>query len=333
MEPGSHPAARATPPSAEPLVLGLGLRPIVFGGTPGVFNAFAGRSPATRPSLVLGVHSPDRRLLGYLVINDAVAGLTWGGMTVSTTLTLDDALELAQATATQMRLFGLERGSHHGLVQVPEDATARERASHTEEYLDALLDLVRQGYCRIAFTRSEGRLEPRLASIGVAASAAAATLAALDHLGEEPSLATAAVASPTPLALEAAAAAVGEGLQPRVVTDAGADVDVLFVDRPLWRLTDEEARTIRARVVVSLGPVAIDPDAERQLHDRGVLLIPYAVAAAGLPFALDLRARGLSERTALARARANVRARISELLLESAFSSDPLPAVIRRHVS
>ena len=321
--------------SRADLVLGSGLRPIVYGGTSVAYNAFAGTSGQSRPALVLGVHSRERQLLGYLVINRAVSGATWGGMTVASDLTLDDALDLARATDAQIRLFGLHRGTHHGLVVVDARATPRERAEHTDRYLSALLELVRQGYCRIAFTSSERSLEPRLAARGAAGSAAASILAALEHAGEEPSLATIAIHEPTPLATEAAAAAVERGLRLTTVGDGAlsADVDVLLVGGARWRARPEEVRAIRAGIVVSLAPVTVGPDAERRLHERGIVLIPYALSGAGLIFALDLRARGLTERSALARTSAMAYDRARELLTESTLTGESLPAVIRSHTS
>jgi hypothetical protein len=68
---------------------------------------------------------------------------------------------------------------------------------------------------------------------------------------------------------------------------------------------------------------------EERLHERGVVIIPDALAGAGAMLAVGLRERGADDRTALARTSSLVAERARALLELAERSSLPLSAVVR----
>ena len=143
-----RPAPGETPTA---LVLGGGLRPIVFGAAPPAVDAAAASAPSAAPDLTLSVHAESGRFLGYVVVDRAVPGRTWGGLTVCDDLSLAEACLLARATTRQLAVFDLSPGSHHCVVSVGRDSSGDERATTREQYLAALEPLVEAGLCRIVF--------------------------------------------------------------------------------------------------------------------------------------------------------------------------------------
>ena len=75
---------------------------------------------------------------------------------------------------------------------------------------------------------------------------------------------------------------------------------------------------MHAPIVVLLGADAPPQPGVRRLAERGVLVVPDAIAGAGTLLALDFSARGLPPRRALARTHAAVRARALDLLRPAA---------------
>jgi hypothetical protein len=312
------------------LELGRGLSPIIFGGAAGAPNVFAGSAPGAAPKYVLGVHSRTGDLLGYAVIDHANADRSMGGLTLTHDLSLESAVELARAAMLQIRFLELRSGASHCLALTEEKTTVARLRDRREEFVDALRPLVTAGLCAINYAVHGDRLEPRIARHGLAASTAAATLAVVQELGIAPSRATIAVDTTGPAANECIRAITERGLR---VVDGGANpvlarTDIVVVGRPLWSLDAATAQAIRARVIVAPGTPSLTASIERQLDERRILFVPSTVAGGGILHALDLRSRGLDERTAVGRTFAVVEMRARAVLEEAAATDRPLSAVL-----
>lgn len=318
-----------------PLALGRRLRPIVLGGARSARDGRGSWALEAHPEMILSVHSSSGALLGYAVVDRAAPGRTWGGMTIADHLSLSDVCRLARGTTLQIDLFSIRAGSHHCLVSVAEDAVEAERLRRREEYLESIRPLVERGLCSVLFTTVADAIEASLAGRGLVESATAATLAALEHLDSDVARATIALYRPTDTARDVAAALVERGL--RLVTEGDqalhADADVVLVGAPLWSLGLREARAVRRVTLVALGDTAVAPTTERRLHERGVLFVPDAIAAAGRLLVVDLRARGLDERTAMARTSDTVRRLTREVLESAAQRDEPVAAVARGRIN
>jgi hypothetical protein len=306
------------PGPAGDLVLGRGLRPIVFGGTATAPSLFAPGLLERGPELVLSVHSTAGELLGYSVIDRSLPRPPLGGLTIGESETLETAVRVARLTTHQLRLFGIGRGSHHNLLLVPAGADATELARLRQEYITAVQPIVQARLCQTLFTLCGDAIEPELARRGAALSAAAAGLTALEYLGLEPTRATVAADAST-AALDAARELVRRGVRP-AMREAP---DLVVLGSPP---TGEETE---ASVVLDVSGPASSGRSEDQLHEAGVVLVPTALAGAGLPIAVDLRSRGLGERAVLAETFKRVRVRTRELLEETDATGDSLAAVTR----
>jgi hypothetical protein len=315
---------------AIPLNLGLRLRPIIFGGNAAAPNAFAGGDPAAPPEHVLSVHSRTGCLLGYVVVDRTEAGRSLGGMTIAHDLDLSSTVALARTASLQLRFLELAAGACHCLLLVERDLPVDRLRDRREEYVDALRPLVAAHVCGISYVTQGTRLAPRIARTGLAASAAAATLAALEKLGIENDRATIALYRPGTAARELIRAISACG--PRLVAEGPdaltAAADVVVVGQPLWSLNAEAAGTVRARAVVATGTTSMPVAAERRLREQQVVFIPATIAGAGTLLSLDLRARGLDERTAIRRTFESVQARARVALSDAAPTGRPLSAPV-----
>jgi hypothetical protein len=330
-----HPQTSApprTPPdpsTSRALNLGRGLRPIIFGGAGSAPNLFGGAAPDAAPQLVLSVHSRTSRLLGYCVVDRIAAGGAFGGLTIASDLGLPDVVRLARVTALQLRLLELRSASHHCLELVEEKSDAATRSTCHDDYLDALRPLVGARLCAITHTLDRGKLEPRMAREGLSASAAAATLAALAHVGVAAERATVALHRPDDAACASAKLIAQQG--PRIVEGdlpLAADADVVLAGAPLAPLERADAGAIQARVIVALGTTSLPASLERHLHEREIVFVPDVLARAGIPLALDLRSRGLDERSAVARTFTTIDERARVLLARAAAAGAPLSALV-----
>jgi glutamate dehydrogenase/leucine dehydrogenase len=139
----------------------------------------------------------------------------------------------------------------------------------------------------------------------------------------------------TPLGRAVAEAIAEQG--PQVVAEGAraltAHADLLVVAEPLWELGLVEASAARAKAILFVSPPQLMLAAEERLHDRGIVIVPDTLAGAGAVLALHLSARGVDERSALARTSATVGQRTRELLDASASASAPLSAVARAAVA
>jgi hypothetical protein len=296
------------------------LRPIVFGGTATAPSLFAPGLLERGPELVLSVHSTDGDLLGYQVIDRSLPRPPLGGLTIGTDETLETAVRLARLTTHQLRLFGIARGSHHNLLLAQAGADATVLARLRQEYVTAVEPIVRARLCQTLFVVSGEEIQPELAGRAAALSAAAAGLTALEHLGVEPTRATVAAESPrSAAALDAARELVRRGVRPAMRKRP----DLLVLSSPA---TGGETDAL---VVLDVSGPTTPGRSDQQLHDAGVVLVPPTIARAGLPIAVDLRSRGLSEREALAETFRCVRARTRALLDESDVTGDSLGTVTR----
>ncbi len=316
------------PAGSTTLHLGPRLRPIIFGGSPGAPYVFAGGDVDTPPRHVLGVHSRTDSLLGYVVIDRAAAARSIGGLTLAHDLDLEDVVQLASAATLQVRFLGLAAGACHGLVLVEEKTAGGRLRDRLEDFTDALRPLVSAGLCAITYTVHGTRLEPRLAREGLAASTAAAAVSVLRHLGIAQGRATVAVDRPSLAERECLPALAERGL--RVVAEGGgaltARADVLIVSRPHWTLDEVAASAIQARSIVTTGRASLTAAVERNLDERRILFVPGTVAGGGILLALDLRSRGLDERTTIVRTFAAVEERAAAVLQAAASSGRPLSA-------
>ena len=117
---------KRSPDAPVRLVLGDGLRPIVFGGSAETPNLFATAAPGRPPELLLSVHARDDDLLGYLVIDRGVPNATWGAFAIGPDASLASAIAGARSTATQIELSG-------SLVEAHRCALVAERAAREQE--------------------------------------------------------------------------------------------------------------------------------------------------------------------------------------------------------
>ncbi len=319
-----------SPATARRVVLGQSLHRIVLGR--GALGNAPARLVGGEPELVFSVHGATGEPLGYAVVDRTLgrAG-SWGGLTINPGEQLESVIAQALTTALEIRLFGLKRGSHHCALIAADGLGKRTGAARRREFLDALRPLIDAGICHIVYTRNGNDVEPQLPRQGLIASIAATTLATLEHLQIDRSRASVAVYRPERWAEDAVGRLAEFGLRP-LATDSVAlatPADVLLLGPSTGSLGLEESNAVRASVLVPLGRLTVTRAAVRRLHERGVVLIPEALAAGGLLVGTDLRARGLDERSALHRTFSTVQDRTRALLGEATRSREPLSDVLR----
>jgi hypothetical protein len=305
------------------------LRPIVF-GRPRTKSPRRLRE-CVEPELVFSVHASGGDLLGFTAIRIGTSASVWGGLSVSDRLTVQDVRTIACAATRQLAAFSIPHGGHHCVLTIPAAASVLERARRREQYREALEELSGSRPFRVLFTHDDDELSPTLARSGFVASAAAATLAAVDHLGLERSEATIGIHKPGKLGLEVIAALMQRGLA-RV--DSRTDslttrASVLLVDGPLWRVGVREAHAIRAPIVVALATLVTTDAAERRLHDRRLTLVPDTLTGAGRFLAFDFRSKGLDAGSAVERSFSAVEERARALLTAASRQGEPLLATVR----
>jgi glutamate dehydrogenase (NAD(P)+) len=94
----------------------------------------------------------------------------------------------------------------------------------------------------------------------------------------------------------------------------GMDCDILIPAAQPDVVTTENAGKIAARVVLEGANIPITPDAEAELHERGVLCVPDVVANAGGVICAAAEYRGASRAEAFAEIEEKIRAAVTELL-------------------
>jgi hypothetical protein len=300
------------------------LRPIVYG--------LSRIAPGGAPDLVASVHSATGQHLGFVVVDRARPGASWGALLVASDLSIDDACLLARATTLQLGLFSVPRGSCHFLF-TGGDGPRRVHRAERRAFLEALRPLTHQELCRVVLEDGATGLRPPIARRGLIASAIAATTTALDYSGRSVRGSTLALHCRTPVAREIAAALVDQGL--RLLADGddrlAAEADVVLVGAPFWTLEASDASIVRARVLVALGATRSSLVAEEALHERGVLFVPDAVAAGGRLLALHLMEGGAAEKEALVQTAGVASERLAEIL--GRFPDRPLPDAVRAHAA
>ncbi len=103
----------------------------------------------------------------------------------------------------------------------------------------------------------------------------------------------------------------------------------MVVGGQICSFDSDEARALRAKIVVALGASTVPPAVVKIFHERGVPFVPGALAAGGLFVALDLKARGVGDRRALASDFEAVHAQTASLLGRAAAAGKPLAGVVR----
>ena len=311
------------------IVLGKGLRPIVFGAAMSG-SGIVSDGAATYPDIALSVHDNADVQLGFAVVDRATPGATWGGISARCDASLGHAVAAARATSDQLRVFELDYGAHHCVVAVRDEARAPERLDNKRAFLEALEPLVRGGLAQIIYSEDDDRISPAFAHRAAVSSAVAAVLAVLDSLEVEATRATVGILQPTPLALDIAAELENAGL--RLVSRGGSsrsfEVDVLLANR-VPPLEPQNMAALVARTLVLLEPTSLGVRTESRLCERGVVVIPDTLAVGGRLVGLDLRARGLSERAAERRLRAAVGLTTRNLLARAREASVPLTTAVR----
>ena len=300
--------------------LGRSLRQVVF-ARPTAVSGFP--EDIGLDELVLSVHGRDGRQLGYVALRPGNGRSPWGGLTLSSELTLGDVRVLARSTELQLAAVGLERGAHHCLVSPSPVADPAQRATLAAEYHDALRPLREEGLCEIVFTE-HSLVEPPVVAAALMTCAVETTLAAVERAGLDPGRSTVAVHRPLWAGAEVVQALSSRGLTPISSSAASLSTpaDVLVLDGRPRRMGISEAHAMRARVVVALTPVVPTAAAARRLHDRRMRLLPYTATGAGRFLAIDLWRNGLAPSTAVQRAATVARERLA-CLVEAERSATP----------
>ncbi|MGE5286993.1 MAG: Glu/Leu/Phe/Val family dehydrogenase [Micromonosporaceae bacterium] len=94
----------------------------------------------------------------------------------------------------------------------------------------------------------------------------------------------------------------------------GMDCDILVPAAQPDVVTHANAGKIAARVILEGANIPITPDAEAELHERGVLCLPDVVANAGGVICAAAEYRGASHAEAFAQIEEKIRATVTELL-------------------
>ena len=317
----AQPRGREPEPEHEPLRLGDALRPIVLG---------RGASPSApgielrRPELSLGV-APDGYLLGYALI-DQTRPPPLGGLTSAPGQSLDAAQTLMTSASLQLALYGVRRPAHHCVLLVDPDDTPTAVYARLALFVDALRPLLDADLCRLVYVRDEQRVSPPLALRSLVATSGGATLSALEHAGIRVRGATLALHQAGEPARLLADQLVRRGMH--LVADGDgalrAGADVLLVDGPVWRLDPRRAATLRARVIVALGPLLGSDSVEARLAERSILVVPDTLAATGLLLGSHLLGEGYGEDAAIGRCFTLARALTADVLARAAGQSVPV---------